>query len=193
MQHDGADTAVVFNTVCSFVTNTNLQHYSGEQNLSYFSQLGCVVWLMFVTPAVGLAVMLATLRGLRGRLAPGRLLRQPDAIARLCVAAGRARRRASARRSGRADDVSRGRASQADRWHAAGLETQTIAPGLCRARGDQAGRDQRRRLLRPELGPSFRESQPLEQHALDRFDRRLADGVARDGWVYAQESVSCRW
>ncbi|WP_422928740.1 potassium-transporting ATPase subunit KdpA [Singulisphaera sp. PoT] len=64
--HAGADTAVIFNTVCSFVTNTNLQHYSGEQHLSYFSQLGCIVWLMFVTPAAGLAVMLATLRGLRG-------------------------------------------------------------------------------------------------------------------------------
>lgn len=64
--HPGADTAVVFNTVCSFVTNTNLQHYSGEQHLSYFSQLACIVWLMFVTPAAGLAVMLATLRGLRG-------------------------------------------------------------------------------------------------------------------------------
>jgi K+-transporting ATPase ATPase A chain len=64
--HPNADTAVVFNTVCSFVTNTNLQHYSGEQHLSYFSQLGCIVWLMFVTPAAGLAVMLATLRGLRG-------------------------------------------------------------------------------------------------------------------------------
>ena len=48
------------------MTNTNLQHYSGEQHLSYFSQLACIVWLMFVTPAAGLAVMLATLRGLRG-------------------------------------------------------------------------------------------------------------------------------
>lgn len=66
IQHDGADTAVIFNTVCSFVTNTNLQHYSGEQNLSYFSQLAAIVWLMFVTPAAGLCVMLATLRGLRG-------------------------------------------------------------------------------------------------------------------------------
>lgn len=66
VQHDGADTAVIFNTVCSFVTNTNLQHYSGEQHLSYFSQLGAIVWLMFVTPAAGLCVMLATLRGLRG-------------------------------------------------------------------------------------------------------------------------------
>ena len=64
--HPGADTAVVFNTVCSFVTNTNLQHYSGEQHLSYFSQLACVVWLQFVTPAAGLAIMIATLRGLRG-------------------------------------------------------------------------------------------------------------------------------
>ena len=66
VQRDGADTAVIFNTVCSFVTNTNLQHYSGEQHLSYFSQLGCIVWLMFVTPAAGLCVMLATVRGLRG-------------------------------------------------------------------------------------------------------------------------------
>jgi K+-transporting ATPase ATPase A chain len=66
VQHDGADTEVIFNTVCSFVTNSNLQHYSGEQNLSYFSQLAGIVWLMFVTPAAGLCVMLATLRGLRG-------------------------------------------------------------------------------------------------------------------------------
>jgi K+-transporting ATPase ATPase A chain len=66
VEHAGADTAVIFNTVCSFVTNTNLQHYSGEQHLSYFSQLGGIVWLQFVTPACGLAVMLAVIRGLRG-------------------------------------------------------------------------------------------------------------------------------
>jgi K+-transporting ATPase ATPase A chain len=61
-----SDTGVIFNTVCSFVTNTNLQHYSGEQHLSYLSQLAGIVWLQFVTPAAGLAVMLATIRGLRG-------------------------------------------------------------------------------------------------------------------------------
>ena len=66
VEHALADTAVIFNTVCSFVTNTNLQHYSGEQHLSYFSQLGAIVWLQFVTPACGLAVMLAVIRGLRG-------------------------------------------------------------------------------------------------------------------------------
>ncbi len=66
VEHPGADTGVIFNTVCSFVTNTNLQHYSGEQHLSYFSQLGGIVWLQLVTPACGLAVMLAVIRGLRG-------------------------------------------------------------------------------------------------------------------------------
>ena len=65
-EHRLADTAVIFNTVCSFVTNTNLQHYSGEQHLSYFSQLAAIVWLQFVTPACGLAAMLAVVRGLRG-------------------------------------------------------------------------------------------------------------------------------
>ncbi len=66
VDHPAADTAVIFNTICSFVTNTNLQHYSGDQHLSYFSQLGGIVWLQFVTPACGLAVMLAVIRGLRG-------------------------------------------------------------------------------------------------------------------------------
>jgi K+-transporting ATPase ATPase A chain len=67
VDHFGADTGVVFHTVCSFVTNTNQQHYSGEQHLSYFSQLGAIVWLQFVTPACGLAAMLAVVRGLRGQ------------------------------------------------------------------------------------------------------------------------------
>src|SRR5262245_15208147 len=30
---------LAFNTISSFVTNTNLQHYSGETGLSYFSQI----------------------------------------------------------------------------------------------------------------------------------------------------------
>jgi K+-transporting ATPase ATPase A chain len=66
VERSGADSALIFHTVCSFVTNTNQQHYSGEQHLSYFSQLGVIVWLQFVTPAAGLAVMLAVVRGLRG-------------------------------------------------------------------------------------------------------------------------------
>lgn len=56
----------IFNTAASFLTNTNLQHYSGEVHLSYFSQLFFICWKQFVTPAIGLAALLAILRGLRG-------------------------------------------------------------------------------------------------------------------------------
>jgi K+-transporting ATPase ATPase A chain len=58
---------LAFHTAASFVTNTNLQHYSGEQSMSYLSQLAALMWLQFVTPAVGLAVLAALARGLAGR------------------------------------------------------------------------------------------------------------------------------
>ncbi|MCC7343956.1 MAG: potassium-transporting ATPase subunit A [Deltaproteobacteria bacterium] len=58
--------SLIFNTVASFVTNTNLQHYSGEVHLSYFSQL-TLMWLQFVAPAVGLAALAAVARGAAGR------------------------------------------------------------------------------------------------------------------------------
>jgi K+-transporting ATPase ATPase A chain len=56
----------IFNTASSFVTNTNLQHYSGEQHLSYFSQVVVILWLMFVSAAVGFCALTAMIRGLRG-------------------------------------------------------------------------------------------------------------------------------
>ncbi|MBX9789367.1 MAG: potassium-transporting ATPase subunit KdpA [Pirellulales bacterium] len=56
----------VFNTLCSFLSNTNLQHYSGEVHLSYFSQLFVICWKQFHTPAIGLAALGAITRGLRG-------------------------------------------------------------------------------------------------------------------------------
>jgi K+-transporting ATPase ATPase A chain len=56
----------LFNTTASFLTNTNLQHYSGEQHLSYASQILFVVWNMFVSAAVGFCALAAVIRGLRG-------------------------------------------------------------------------------------------------------------------------------
>src|SRR5579884_2783626 len=56
----------IFNTVSSFLTNTNLQHYSGEVHLSYWSQIVFVVWNMFVSAAVGFCALTAITRGLRG-------------------------------------------------------------------------------------------------------------------------------
>ncbi len=56
---------LVFNTTASFVTNTNLQHYSGEATLSYFSQL-TLMWLQFTSAATGIAAFAALARGLAG-------------------------------------------------------------------------------------------------------------------------------
>jgi K+-transporting ATPase ATPase A chain len=55
----------IFNTVCSFLTNTNLQHYSGEQHLSYFSQLFFICWNMFLSASVGFCALTAIIRALR--------------------------------------------------------------------------------------------------------------------------------
>jgi K+-transporting ATPase ATPase A chain len=57
---------LAFNTIASFVTNTNLQHYSGETGLSYFSQMFVVSFLQFVTAATGVAACIAVIRGLAG-------------------------------------------------------------------------------------------------------------------------------
>ena len=56
----------IFNTTISFFTNTNLQHYSGEVHLSYFSQIFFVCWKQFLSPVIGLCALLAIIRGLRG-------------------------------------------------------------------------------------------------------------------------------
>jgi potassium-transporting ATPase potassium-binding subunit len=65
-KHGTLAPTTVFNTVTSFMTNTNLQHYSGEQHLSYFSQLVFVLWNMFVSAAVGFCSLAAITRALRG-------------------------------------------------------------------------------------------------------------------------------
>lgn len=58
--------ALAFNTISSFVTNTNLQHYAGETGLSSFSQMFVITFLQFVTAASGVAVCIALIRGLAG-------------------------------------------------------------------------------------------------------------------------------
>lgn len=55
----------IFSTVSSFLTNTNLQHYSGEQHLSYFSQIFFICWNMFVSASVGFCCLTAIIRALR--------------------------------------------------------------------------------------------------------------------------------
>ncbi|WP_340023441.1 potassium-transporting ATPase subunit KdpA [Paenibacillus sp. FSL K6-1096] len=62
---------LTFNTVISFITNTNLQHYSGETGVSYFSQMAVMTMLMFTSAASGLAVAVAFVRGITGRSSVG--------------------------------------------------------------------------------------------------------------------------
>lgn len=53
-----------FNTAVSFVTNTNLQHYSGETGLSYLSQMVVICFLQFVSAGTGIAVVAMLFKGL---------------------------------------------------------------------------------------------------------------------------------
>ncbi len=55
---------LAFNTAISFVTNTNWQFYSGENTLSYLSQMSGLAWHNFVSAGIGIAVAIAFIRGL---------------------------------------------------------------------------------------------------------------------------------
>ncbi|MFA6100584.1 MAG: potassium-transporting ATPase subunit KdpA [Victivallaceae bacterium] len=66
--------SLLFHTVASFITNTNQQHYSGEVSLSYFSQFA-LMWLQFLTPAVGLAALAALSRAMAGSTDVGNFYR----------------------------------------------------------------------------------------------------------------------
>lgn len=58
---------LAFNTAASFTTNTNLQHYSGEVQMSYLTQVFALMWLQFVSAATGIACLAALARGLAGK------------------------------------------------------------------------------------------------------------------------------
>jgi K+-transporting ATPase ATPase A chain len=59
--------AQAFNTAVSFITNTNWQSYSGENALSYLSQLLAITFPMFTSAATGFVLAVAFIRGLIGR------------------------------------------------------------------------------------------------------------------------------
>lgn len=64
---EGMEPTLAFNTIVSFMTNTNLQHYSGESGLSYLSQMLVIIFMMFVSAASGYAACVAFIRGLAGK------------------------------------------------------------------------------------------------------------------------------
>lgn len=61
------ETSLSFNTAASFVTNTDLQDYAGENGLSYLSQMIVITFLMFTSAASGFAVATAFIRGISNK------------------------------------------------------------------------------------------------------------------------------
>lgn len=57
---------LAFNTSVSFVTNTNLQHYSGESGLSYLGQMILMLW-QFISAATGIAICAVVFRAMKER------------------------------------------------------------------------------------------------------------------------------
>ena len=61
------EASLSFNTIISFMTNTNLQHYSGESGLTYLSQMIVITYMMFVSASSGYAACAAFIRGITGK------------------------------------------------------------------------------------------------------------------------------
>src|SRR5215472_9782107 len=61
----------IFSSVASFMTNTNLQHYSGDVHFSNFSQLFFLLANQYISAAVGFCALAAIIRALRGQTKVG--------------------------------------------------------------------------------------------------------------------------
>jgi len=58
---------LAYNTAASFTTNTNWQNYSGENTMSYFTQMAGLAYHNFVSAGVGIALAIAVIRGIARR------------------------------------------------------------------------------------------------------------------------------
>ena len=56
-----------FNTCISFMVNCNLQHYSGESGLTYFTQLFVIMLFQFITAATGMAAMAGMMKAMAAK------------------------------------------------------------------------------------------------------------------------------
>jgi potassium-transporting ATPase potassium-binding subunit len=65
----GVPAHIAVNTTASFTTNTNWQYYGGEYTMSYLSQMAGLAVQQFVSAAVGMAVLVAVIRGFSRRSA----------------------------------------------------------------------------------------------------------------------------
>jgi len=60
---------LAFNTTISFITNTNLQHYSGETGISYLGQMMLMLW-QFTSAASGMAICALVFKAMQEKTGP---------------------------------------------------------------------------------------------------------------------------
>jgi len=58
---------LAFNTAISFVSNTNLQHYSGETGMSYLGQIFCLTFFQFISAGAGMAICVVVFNAMKER------------------------------------------------------------------------------------------------------------------------------
>lgn len=58
---------LAFNTCISFMVNCNLQHYSGESGLTYFTQLFVIMLFQFITAATGMTAMAGMMKAMAAK------------------------------------------------------------------------------------------------------------------------------
>lgn len=63
----GQEASQAFNTCISFMVNCNLQHYSGESGLTYFTQMFVIMLFQFITAATGMAAFAAVLKAMAAK------------------------------------------------------------------------------------------------------------------------------
>ena len=63
----GQSPDLAFNTCISFMVNCNLQHYSGETGLSYFTQLFVIMLCQFITAACGMAALAGVFKAMAAK------------------------------------------------------------------------------------------------------------------------------
>jgi len=63
----GMSADLAFNTILSFVANCNLQHYSGESGVTYFTQHFILMFLQFTSAATGIAAAVGVFKAFRDK------------------------------------------------------------------------------------------------------------------------------
>lgn len=63
----GQSASLAFNTCISFMVNCNLQHYSGESGLTYFTQIFVIMLFQFITAATGMAAFAGILKAMAAK------------------------------------------------------------------------------------------------------------------------------